>query len=162
MDQDPLNLCEVWVLSSGLVSLQQTTPQTEPAPYTGWVGPSAPQTDGLPSSYCAFRHYLPITHGCCLIFGKHIQPTINLRRGKPLIGQFTPSTAIDCCCHALLCHVQGYGLTETCAASCIAVPDSWAMHGTNGPCTPCTELRLESVPGGRRRCSKLGALCAAY
>lgn len=42
--------------------------------------------------------------------------------------------------------VQGYGLTETCAASCIAVPDDWAMHGTNGPCTPCTELRLESVP----------------
>ncbi|WIA35224.1 hypothetical protein OEZ86_003686 [Tetradesmus obliquus] len=42
--------------------------------------------------------------------------------------------------------VQGYGLTETCAASCIAVPDSWAMHTTNGPCTPCTELRLESVP----------------
>ncbi|KAF8060497.1 LACS4 [Scenedesmus sp. PABB004] len=42
--------------------------------------------------------------------------------------------------------VQGYGLTETCAASCIAVPDVWAMHGTNGPATPCTELRLESVP----------------
>eukprot|EP00775_Hariotina_reticulata_P012349 gene12349-12483_t len=42
--------------------------------------------------------------------------------------------------------VQGYGLTETCAASCIAVPDVWALNGTNGPCTPCTELRLESVP----------------
>jgi len=42
--------------------------------------------------------------------------------------------------------VQGYGLTETCAASCIAVPDDYALHGTNGPVTPCTEVRLESVP----------------
>ena len=37
-------------------------------------------------------------------------------------------------------------MTETCAASCIAVPDNWDMHATNGPCTPCTEIRLESVP----------------
>jgi hypothetical protein len=44
--------------------------------------------------------------------------------------------------------LQGYGLTETCAASCIAVPDDYALHGTNGPVTPCTEVMLESVPGG--------------
>ncbi len=37
--------------------------------------------------------------------------------------------------------VQGYGLTETCAASVIASADVWAHNGTNGPPTPCTELR---------------------
>jgi long-chain acyl-CoA synthetase len=42
--------------------------------------------------------------------------------------------------------VQGYGLTETCAASCIAVPDTWEMSGTVGPPLPCTEMRLEAVP----------------
>ena len=48
----------------------------------------------------------------------------------------------SCCCVA-----QGYGLTETCAASCIALPDFYPQFATNGPVTPCTELRLESVPG---------------
>jgi long-chain acyl-CoA synthetase len=42
--------------------------------------------------------------------------------------------------------VQGYGLTETCAASCIAMPDTWEHAATVGPVLPCTELRLESVP----------------
>lgn len=27
------------------------------------------------------------------------------------------------------------------------MPDDYALHGTNGPVTPCTEVRLESVPG---------------
>lgn len=43
--------------------------------------------------------------------------------------------------------VQGYGLTETCAASCISVPDNKAFAFTVGPVMPGTELRLESVPG---------------
>eukprot|EP00891_Asterochloris_glomerata_P009967 jgi/Astpho2/9967/Aster-06780 len=42
--------------------------------------------------------------------------------------------------------VQGYGLTETCAASCIAWPDQPDMSGTVGPPLPSTELRLEAVP----------------
>ena len=42
--------------------------------------------------------------------------------------------------------VQGYGLTETCAASCIAIPDDGADSGTVGPPLPSIELRLEAVP----------------
>uniref|UniRef100_A0A7S0R5D9 Long-chain-fatty-acid--CoA ligase n=1 Tax=Chlamydomonas leiostraca TaxID=1034604 RepID=A0A7S0R5D9_9CHLO len=42
--------------------------------------------------------------------------------------------------------VQGYGLTETCAASFLAVTDEWQHFATVGCPTPCTELRLESVP----------------
>ena len=41
---------------------------------------------------------------------------------------------------------KGYGLTETCAATCIAVPDDAAQFETVGPPLPCTELRFESVP----------------
>lgn len=41
---------------------------------------------------------------------------------------------------------QGYGLTETCAASCIADPFNSAHVFTVGPPQPNTELRLESVP----------------
>uniref|UniRef100_A0A7S0UJY6 Long-chain-fatty-acid--CoA ligase n=1 Tax=Polytomella parva TaxID=51329 RepID=A0A7S0UJY6_9CHLO len=42
--------------------------------------------------------------------------------------------------------VQGYGLTETCAASFIASLDRMAQCGTVGPVMPLSELRLESVP----------------
>jgi long-chain acyl-CoA synthetase len=43
--------------------------------------------------------------------------------------------------------VQGYGLTETCAASCISVPDDGpGAAGTVGPPLPSIELRLEAVP----------------
>lgn len=38
---------------------------------------------------------------------------------------------------------QGYGLTESCAASFIAQPDNYAHLGTVGPPMPATELRLE-------------------
>lgn len=62
----------------------------------------------------------------------------------PLPLQPATHTASSTCSGLFL---QGYGLTETCAASCIAVPDEWDMHGTNGPVTPCTEMMLESVPG---------------
>lgn len=46
----------------------------------------------------------------------------------------------------LFSHLQGYGLTETCAASFIASPDIMTHAATVGPPTPCTEFRLESVP----------------
>lgn len=42
--------------------------------------------------------------------------------------------------------VQGYGLTESCAASFIAEPDTIAHAGTVGPPMPVTEFALESVP----------------
>mmetsp|Transcript_9256 Transcript_9256/g.16316 ORF Transcript_9256/g.16316 Transcript_9256/m.16316 type:complete len:660 (-) Transcript_9256:759-2738(-) len=42
--------------------------------------------------------------------------------------------------------VQGYGLTETSAASFIASATDDKHEATVGPPTPCTEFRLESVP----------------
>ncbi|MEW5303069.1 MAG: hypothetical protein WDW36_005797 [Sanguina aurantia] len=42
--------------------------------------------------------------------------------------------------------VQGYGLTETCAASCIASPFNFNHCGTVGAPMPMTELRLVAVP----------------
>jgi long-chain acyl-CoA synthetase len=42
--------------------------------------------------------------------------------------------------------LQGYGLTETCAASFIAEPYTWSAIGTVGPPLPGVQLRLEAVP----------------
>lgn len=42
--------------------------------------------------------------------------------------------------------VQGYGLTETCAASFISFPHDFDQSFTVGPPMPHTELRLEAVP----------------
>lgn len=42
--------------------------------------------------------------------------------------------------------VQGYGLTETCAASFIAIPNDKTQTGTVGPPQPVTAFCLESVP----------------
>ncbi|MEW5309499.1 MAG: hypothetical protein WDW38_001385 [Sanguina aurantia] len=42
--------------------------------------------------------------------------------------------------------VRGYGLTETCAASCIASPFNFNHCGTVGAPMPMTELRLMAVP----------------
>ncbi|KAG2442580.1 hypothetical protein HXX76_002665 [Chlamydomonas incerta] len=42
--------------------------------------------------------------------------------------------------------VQGYGLTETCAASFIATPDNPLHIGSVGGPMPATEFRLEAVP----------------
>ena len=48
---------------------------------------------------------------------------------------------------AMCCRVvQGYGLTETCAASFIAVPDVPDHAGTVGPPQPVLSFRLEAVP----------------
>lgn len=38
------------------------------------------------------------------------------------------------------------GLTETCAASFLQVPDVISMNGTVGPPQPIIDVRLESVP----------------
>jgi long-chain acyl-CoA synthetase len=42
--------------------------------------------------------------------------------------------------------LQGYGLTETCAAATIADPYNWDQIGTVGPPMPGVEIKLESVP----------------
>ncbi|KAF0901519.1 hypothetical protein E2562_003502 [Oryza meyeriana var. granulata] len=42
--------------------------------------------------------------------------------------------------------VQGYGLTETCAASFVAIPNDFSMAGTVGPPVQHLDVRLESVP----------------
>ena len=42
--------------------------------------------------------------------------------------------------------IQGYGLTETCAATFISQFTDAAQTGTVGPPLPGVELRLESVP----------------
>ena len=42
--------------------------------------------------------------------------------------------------------IQGYGLTESCAASFLGIPDDMAFNATVGVATPGVRLRLESVP----------------
>eukprot|EP00249_Psilotum_nudum_P036460 c7416_g1_i1 orf=253-2238(+) len=42
--------------------------------------------------------------------------------------------------------MQGYGLTETAAASFLSLPNAMMMMGTVGPPIPCIEACLESVP----------------
>ncbi|KAG1673251.1 hypothetical protein FOA52_013131, partial [Chlamydomonas sp. UWO 241] len=41
---------------------------------------------------------------------------------------------------------QGYGLTESCSATCVAWADVWEHFGTVGPPQTCVDVRLESVP----------------
>ena len=42
--------------------------------------------------------------------------------------------------------LQGYGLTESCAASFLGVPDDMSFNATVGVATPGVNLRLEAVP----------------
>eukprot|EP00899_Mesostigma_viride_P024273 jgi/Mesvir1/502/Mv11370-RA.1 len=52
----------------------------------------------------------------------------------------------DFLCVTMCCPViQGYGLTETCAASFLAIPDG-SMRGTVGVPLPALEMCLEAVP----------------
>eukprot|EP00878_Enallax_costatus_P008716 GHUV01009110.1.p1 GENE.GHUV01009110.1~~GHUV01009110.1.p1 ORF type:complete len:512 (+),score=126.28 GHUV01009110.1:442-1977(+) len=51
---------------------------------------------------------------------------------------------MSCCMCAPV--LQGYGLTETCAASTIAQPFVWDTIGTVGAPMPGVEIRLEAVP----------------
>lgn len=62
--------------------------------------------------------------------------------GAPLANHVEEFLKVCFCCPV----VQGFGLTETCAASCIAVPDKPYMAGTVGPPLPSTDMRLEAVP----------------
>lgn len=60
----------------------------------------------------------------------------------PLSGHVEEFLRVIMCAPVL----QGYGLTETCAASFIQVPDVISMNGTVGPPLCNIEARLESVP----------------
>ncbi|KAL4427692.1 hypothetical protein ABPG75_001781 [Micractinium tetrahymenae] len=62
--------------------------------------------------------------------------------GAPLARHVEDFLKVTMCCRV----VQGYGLTETCAASFIAVPDEPAHAGTVGPPQPVLEFKLEAVP----------------
>lgn len=62
--------------------------------------------------------------------------------GAPLAPHVEDFLRVTMCCPV----VQGYGLTETSAASFIAGADFMPHSYSVGPPTPCTELRLESVP----------------
>lgn len=61
--------------------------------------------------------------------------------GAPLAPHVEEFLRTTMCCMV----VQGYGLTETSAASFIAIPDVPDQAGTVGPPTPGTEFCLESV-----------------
>lgn len=62
--------------------------------------------------------------------------------GAPLSRHVEDFLKVTMCCHV----IQGYGLTETCAGTCICVPDVPAQAGTVGPPQPCVSIRLEAVP----------------
>jgi long-chain acyl-CoA synthetase len=62
--------------------------------------------------------------------------------GAPLSRHVEDFLRVTMCCVV----VQGYGLTETCAASCIATPQIPSQVGTVGPPQPCISVRLEAVP----------------
>ncbi|KAI8110231.1 hypothetical protein M9435_001910 [Picochlorum sp. BPE23] len=62
--------------------------------------------------------------------------------GAPLSRHVEDFLRVTMCCVV----VQGYGLTETCAASCIATPQVPSQVGTVGPPQPCISVRLEAVP----------------
>ncbi|KAL8136431.1 hypothetical protein V2J09_002432 [Rumex salicifolius] len=64
-----------------------------------------------------------------------------LSGGAPLASSVETFLRVVTCAHVL----QGYGLTESCAASCVAQPDEMSMIGTVGPPAPNVDVCLESV-----------------
>jgi long-chain acyl-CoA synthetase len=72
--------------------------------------------------------------------GGHVRIVIS--GGAPLSSHVEEYLRVVMCAPIL----QGYGLTETCAASFIQVPDVISMNGTVGPPMPNIDARLESVP----------------
>ncbi|CAD7700609.1 unnamed protein product [Ostreobium quekettii] len=83
----------------------------------------------------------------CLIFNKikdRLGGKVKLivTGGAPIALHTENFLRVCFCCPV----VQGYGLTETCAGSFIAIPDAKGMCGTVGPPQPVCSFRLESVP----------------
>ncbi|CAG9463780.1 unnamed protein product [Pedinophyceae sp. YPF-701] len=65
-----------------------------------------------------------------------------LSGGAPLAKHVEEFLKVAFC--ARVC--QGYGLTETCAASFVGNPNDLASTGTVGICMPSIEMKFESVP----------------
>ncbi|KAL0426112.1 UNVERIFIED_CONTAM: Long chain acyl-CoA synthetase 4 [Sesamum radiatum] len=65
-----------------------------------------------------------------------------LSGAAPLSSSVETFLRVVTCAHVL----QGYGLTETCAASFVARPDDLTMINTVGPPLPVVDICLESVP----------------
>ncbi|MCH89345.1 long chain acyl-CoA synthetase 4-like, partial [Trifolium medium] len=67
---------------------------------------------------------------------------IVLSGAAPLSKHVESFLRVVTCSHIL----QGYGLTETCAGSFVAIPNEINMLGTVGPPLPYVDACLESVP----------------
>ncbi|KAK2385230.1 Long chain acyl-CoA synthetase 4 [Trifolium repens] len=67
---------------------------------------------------------------------------IILSGAAPLSKHVESFLRVVTCAHIL----QGYGLTETCAGSFVAIPNEMNMLGTVGPPLPYVDACLESVP----------------
>ncbi|KAL5750082.1 hypothetical protein ACOSP7_024685 [Xanthoceras sorbifolium] len=65
-----------------------------------------------------------------------------LSGAAPLSTHVESFLRVVACSHVL----QGYGLTETCAASFVSLPNQMSMLGTVGPPIPNVDVCLESVP----------------
>lgn len=85
--------------------------------------------------------------GDFLVF-RHVRAALGGRLKLAVSGSAPLSPETEEFMRVCLCCVagQGYGLTETCCASCVVWPDRWDMFGTVGPVQSCAELRLVSVP----------------
>ncbi|KAF7818112.1 long chain acyl-CoA synthetase 1 [Senna tora] len=62
--------------------------------------------------------------------------------GAPLSCEVEEFLRVTCC--TFVC--QGYGLTETCGAATLCLPDEMGLIGTVGAVSVYNELRLEEVP----------------
>ncbi|KDD76920.1 AMP-binding enzyme [Helicosporidium sp. ATCC 50920] len=62
--------------------------------------------------------------------------------GAPIAQHVEEFLRVTMCCGV----IQGYGLTESCAASFLTCPDDPAHGGTVGPPQPVVSFRLEAVP----------------
>ncbi|KAJ9526266.1 hypothetical protein QJQ45_009730 [Haematococcus lacustris] len=112
--------------------------------FNKWVGqglgPDSPQGRGSIRdvvSQAVLRHR---ANGIKTKLGGRVR--VILTGGAPLSPQIEEFLRVTMCAPV----VQGYGLTETCAASFISYPYAIDQAGTVGPPMPHTELRLEAVP----------------
>jgi long-chain acyl-CoA synthetase len=62
--------------------------------------------------------------------------------GSPLPCHVEKWLKVTMCCPI----VQGYGLTERCAMSCVAIPDRSEQLGTVGPPLCSLKVKLHAVP----------------
>ncbi|QDZ23682.1 acetyl-CoA synthetase-like protein [Chloropicon primus] len=80
-----------------------------------------------------FKKLKAVLGGCCRVI---------VSGGAPLASHVEQFLRTSMCCPV----IQGYGLTETMAASFTAVPDDIRFYKTVGVPAPSVEYRLEAVP----------------